>query len=438
VVGAGPAGLGASLAAASTGAQVILAEQYGFAGGSATAALVYPFMSFHTSDNRPDPHHPAAPLFPADHGSGVPLIAGGILRRLLNRLIDVGGALPPSPRTGYVVPFEPELLKCVSLDLLDDAGVNILFHSFASSIIILESLPAVVFETKSGPLVIRARTVVDCTGDGDVAALAGAPFSLGRKSDSRTQPMTLYFRLGDVNLDEFARFVKENPGEWHGVKGLRKHIAEWMKSGNPPLPCDDILMFGGIEPDEVFVNSTRVGRLSGIDARDLTKAEMNGRRQMRVVVEFLKKTIPGFQHAQIVGTGTHIGVRETRRITGDYILTREDVLQARKFDDAIAHCAYPIDIHDPHSGATTLTRLPPGEHYDIPLRCLLPLTLDRFMVAGRCISGTHEAHASYRTIPTSIATGQAAGVCAGLAALGGVPVRQISVDEVRRGMERLD
>jgi len=169
----------------------------------------------------------------------------------------------------------------------------------------------------------------------------------------------------------------------------------------------------------------------------LTKGEMAGRRQMEAIVQFLKERVPGFQQAQVIGTGTKIGVREGRRIAGDYTLTGRDVLEARKFDDSIARCAYPIDIHDPYGSTTLLKRLPPGEYYDIPLRCLVPAGLERYLVAGRCISGTHEAHASYRTIPTALATGQAAGICAGLAALDDVSVRQVPFGRVRRGIDAL-
>ena len=173
MVGGGPAGIGAALGAAEAGAEVILAERYGFLGGNATAALVMPLMSFHTQQatlERPG----AAKLFPTDHGEGEPVVAGA-LAKLLGRLVRAGGAIPPSIATGYTVPFDPELFKLVALELLDDAGVQLLFHAFASDVEHGGPVQGVVFETKSGPLVIRARVVVDCTGDADVAARAGAP-----------------------------------------------------------------------------------------------------------------------------------------------------------------------------------------------------------------------------------------------------------------------
>ncbi|HEX5080000.1 MAG TPA: FAD-dependent oxidoreductase, partial [Geminicoccaceae bacterium] len=195
VVGGGPAGLGAAIGAADAGVRVILAERYGFLGGNATAALVMPLMSFHTQRaafERPG----GARLFPTDHGPGEPVVAG-VLARLLRRLIGAGGAIAPGPETGYVVPFDPELFKLAALELLDEAGVRFLFHALASGVLADGPLRGVVFETKSGPAVIQARAIVDCTGDGDVAAAAGAGFEVGRDLDGLVQPMTLMFRMAE-------------------------------------------------------------------------------------------------------------------------------------------------------------------------------------------------------------------------------------------------
>lgn len=173
VVGGGPAGLGAAIGAAEAGARVVIAERYSFFGGNATAALVMPLMSFHTQHPPVEPSAEADTLLPSDHGPGDPIIAGAVAK-MLERLVKARGALPPSLHTGYVVPFDPEIFKLVALEMLDDAGVQFLFHAFASGVVGQERVEGVVFETKSGPVVIRARAVIDCTGDGDVAAAAGA------------------------------------------------------------------------------------------------------------------------------------------------------------------------------------------------------------------------------------------------------------------------
>jgi ribulose 1,5-bisphosphate synthetase/thiazole synthase len=434
VVGGGPAGLGAALGAANAGARVILAERYGFLGGNATAALVMPLMSFHTQQPRAEKEG-ATNLYPTDHGRGEPVIAGA-LTKLLDRLIKAGGAIAPSFKTGYTVPFDPEIFKLVALDLLDEAGVRFLFHAFASDVIADHGFRGVVFETKSGPVVIRARVVIDSTGDGDVAARAGAPNEIGRDDDGLVQPMTLMFRITEFERDGFDAYVKEHPDQWRGVHGLWDLIRKATAEGKLKLPREDMLFFATPHEREVSVNSTRVTRVLGTDVWDWSRAEWESRRQMREIAAFLREYVPGFEKAYVVQSGVNVGVRETRRITGEYELSVEDILQARKFSDVIARSSYPVDIHNPEGTGTLLKRLPPGEAYDIPLRCLLPQKIDGFIVAGRCISGTHEALSSYRVMPVSMATGQAAGVCAALAVRYEKPPRAVPVSDVQHELIR--
>jgi glycine/D-amino acid oxidase-like deaminating enzyme len=429
VVGGGPAGIGAALGAADAGAAVVLAERYGFLGGNATAALVMPLMSFHTQRaafERAD----GAKLFPTDHGPGEPVVAGA-LARLLSRLVATGGAVAPGLATGYTVPFDPELFKLAALELLDEAGVQLLFHAFASGVIDDGPLRGVVFETKSGPVVLRARMVIDCTGDGDVAARAGADYEIGRDRDGLVQPMTLMFRMVEFQRAAFEAYVREHPEQWRGVHGLWELIRQAAEAGELDLPREDILFFGTPHPHEVSVNSTRVTRVLATDVFDWSLAEIESRRQMRQIAAFLCRYVPGFESAYIAQSGVHTGVRETRRIVGDYRLTADDVLAARKFEDVVARGAYPVDIHNPKGSGTVLKRLPEGEAYDIPLRCLLPRGVDDLLVAGRCLSGSHEAHSSYRVMPIVMATGQAAGVAAALAARRGLSARAVPVPEVQ-------
>lgn len=431
VVGGGPAGIGAAIAAADAGADVILAERYGFLGGNATAALVMPLMSFHTQAPAPEKKG-ATTLLPTDHGPGEPVIAG-VLRRLLERLVSAGGAIAPSLATGYVVPFDPEWFKLIALELLDQAGVNFLFHAFASGV--LPGNEGVIFETKSGPLAIRAKVIIDCTGDGDVAVQAGAPYEIGR-ADGLAQPMTLMFRVTEFQRAAFEAYVRDNPKEWRGVHGLWALVRRATEEGNLDLPREDMLFFATPHQHEVSVNSTRVTRMLGTDVWDLSYAEWCSRRQMRQIEAFLRKYVPGFEESYVVQSGVQVGVRETRRILGEYRLDGNDVLGARRFDDAIARGAYPVDIHNPKGSGTVLKRLPPGEAYDIPLRCLLPRNTERLIVAGRCISGTHEAHSSYRVMPIVMATGQAAGVCAAIASKEGKTPREVAVRAVQRELLR--
>jgi glycine/D-amino acid oxidase-like deaminating enzyme len=429
VVGGGPAGIGAALGAADAGAAVVLAERYGFLGGNATAALVMPLMSFHTQRAAFEKAD-GAKLFPTDHGPGEPVVAGA-LARLLSRLVATGGAVAPGLATGYTVPFDPELFKLAALELLDEAGVQLLFHAFASGVIDDGPVRGVVFETKSGPVVARARIVIDCTGDGDVAVRAGADYEIGRDRDGLVQPMTLMFRMVEFQRAAFEAYVREHPEQWRGVHGLWELIRQAAEAGELDLPREDILFFGTPHPHEVSVNSTRVTRVLATDVFDWSLAEIESRRQMRQIAAFLCRYVPGFESAYIAQSGVHTGVRETRRIVGDYRLTADDVLAARKFEDVVARGAYPVDIHNPKGSGTVLKRLPEGEAYDIPLRCLLPRGVDNLLVAGRCLSGSHEAHSSYRVMPIVMATGQAAGVAAALAARHGVTARALPVAEVQ-------
>jgi hypothetical protein len=431
VVGGGPAGLGAAIAAADAGARVVLAERYGFLGGNATAALVMPLMSFHTQAPTLQAKG-ATTLLPTDHGPGEAVVHG-VLARLLESLVRAGGAIPPSLATGYVVPFDPEWFKLIALELLDEAGVEFLFHAFASGV--LPGNKGVIFETKSGPLVVHAKVIVDCTGDGDIAVAAGAPHEIGR-ADGLVQPMTLMFRVAEFQRAAFESYVKEHPQQWRGVHGLWDLVRKATQAGELELPREDILLFATPHEGELSVNSTRVTRVLGSDVWDLSYAEWVSRSQMRQIEAFLRRYVPGFEESYVVQSGVQVGVRETRRVLGDYQLSADDVLGARKFDDAIARGAYPVDIHNPEGSGTLLKRLPPGEAYDIPLRCLLPRNTDRLIVAGRCISGTHEAHSSYRVMPIVMATGQAAGVCAAIASRDGASPRNVDVREVQRELLR--
>lgn len=432
VVGGGPAGIGAALGAAAAGARVVLAERHGFLGGNATAALVMPLMSFHTQRRTPR-RELATRLFPLDHGPGDPVI-GGALGHLLDRLVAAGGAIRPSEATGYTVPFDPEVFKLVALQMLDEAGVEYLLHALATDVLDPGRVTGVVFATKSGPIVITARAVVDATGDGDVAAMAGASYEVGREGDGLVQPMTLMFRIADFERAAFEAYVQEHPDQWRGVHGLWALVRQATAAGELDLKRTDILFFGTPHPRELSINSTRVTRALGISVWDLTRAESESRRQMAQIVAFLRRYVPGFDHAYAVQSGVAVGVRETRRIVGEYVLSGDDVLSARKFPDVVARGAYPVDIHDPSGRGTVLKRLPPGEAYDIPLRCLLPQKVDRLLVAGRCISGTHEAHSSYRVMPICVATGQAAGVCAALSVRRGTAPRDVPADDVQAAL----
>jgi hypothetical protein len=364
-------------------------------------------------------------------------VIAGALGEFLERLIRAGGAMRPSLDTGFVVPFDPEIFKMEALDWLDESNISFLFHAFASGLWLPgDGFRGVIFETKSGPVVVRAKVIVDCTGDGDIAAALGAPYDIGRPEDGLMQPMSLLFRMAEFEREAFDRYAAEHPAQWRGVHGLWDLIRRAEAAGELTMPREDVLMFDTPHENEVSVNSTRVTRVCGVDVWDLGYAECESRRQMKQIVRFLRRFVPGFERSYLLQSGVQTGVRETRRIRGRYRLSAEDILAGRRFEDAVARSTYPIDIHNPEGKGTRLQRVPAGGAYDIPLRCLIPERTPGVVTAGRCISGTHEAHSSYRVMPVCMATGQAAGVCAALAAAAGKEPGEVAHEDVRRELVR--
>ncbi|HWO74326.1 MAG TPA: FAD-dependent oxidoreductase [Bacillus sp. (in: firmicutes)] len=409
VAGGGPAGINAAIASGRAGAKTLLIERYGFLGGMSTVALVYPWMTFHTS-------------------SGNQVIKG-IAQEIVDRLMSQGGS-PGHLRdtvgfTYSVTPYHPEKYKLLALDMLEEAGVEVLVHSFADQVEVEgNQIKSIKLTTKSGSITVSAKRFVDTTGDADIAYLAGAPCLKGRDSDHKTQPMTMKFRMRGVNLAMVKEAMKANPSNFYkktpineldelpltGVQGFYK---EWNESG-VPINRDQVLFFAGPEEDEVLVNCTRVQGLDGTDVFDLTQGEKEGRKQVLMMAEFLQKNIPGFKKASISAVGTQIGIRETRRIDGQYALTIEDVVSGKKFEDTIALSGYPIDIHDPTGRGVQANDIQGDGSYGIPYRSLVPKKIENLLVAGRCISTTHEALATTRLTPSAMATGQAAGTAAAL------------------------
>ncbi|MEK8128320.1 FAD-dependent oxidoreductase [Paenibacillus filicis] len=422
VCGGGPAGVNAAIAAGRSGARTILIERYGFIGGMSTAALVYPWMTFHTSDGKQ--------------------VIKGIAQEIIDRLMEMNGS-PGHVRdtVGFVntiTPYHPELYKVLAHDMLKEAGVKLLLHSFMDEVRTTNStINSIQLTTKSGKIEVKGKVFVDTTGDADLAYYAGAPCLQGRDGDSLTQPMTMKFRMRGVDLERVKRYIIENPDEFYrktpfdeleqlplsGVLGFYRH---W-KEAALPINRDQILFFTGPAEDEVLVNTTRVQGLDGTDVENLTEAEELGRKQVLMVANFMTANLPGFEKASISDVGAQIGIRETRRIDGLYALQSEDVVNGRRFADVIARSGYPIDIHDPSGKGVTAAWVKGDGAYDIPYRCLLPKHINNLLVGGRCISTTHEALATTRLTPSCMATGQAAGTAAGIAFKSGVAPADIDI-----------
>jgi hypothetical protein len=260
----------------------------------------------------------------------------------------------------------------------------------------------------------------------------------------RVQPSSLMFRLSHVDMNAVAAYVRDHPDQMRSsltpeqrtgdaltaVAGLWDlwHAAQ---ANGVDVPREVVSFFISPYPDEVSVNMTRVTDIDPLDPDDLTRAEIEARGQAMRLVGFFRERVPGFERARIAATATQIGVRESRRIVGDYTLTRDDILERRTFDDAVARSSYPIDIHNPSGSGTTTHRLPPGTSYEIPYRCLVPQRVDDLLVAGRCISTTHEALASTRLTPTVMTLGQAAGTAAALSLQANVTPRDVDARVLR-------
>jgi hypothetical protein len=433
VVGGGNAGCAAALAAARNGARVLLVERYGFLGGTATASMVGPWMTFHSGDDR---------------------IVGGIAQEMVERLVLRGGSpghvRDASDYVPTITPFDPEIHKALLFEMMQESGVELLLHAWFLDALAAEGRVAGArVATVGGVLDLRAQRTIDATADAYVAASAGVPTQQG-DARGRVQPASLMFRLSHVDLAALSVYVRQRPEQMRSslkmhertpdalsaVAGLYELWDAARERGAVSVPRELVSFFATPYADEVTVNMTRVVGVDPLDPYDLTRAEVEARAQVMQLLEFFRRDVPGFANARIAATATQIGVRESRRIVGEYTLTAEDVLQARTFEDAVARSAYPIDIHNPSGSGTTTHRLPTGASYEIPYRCLVPRGADDLLVAGRCISTTHEALASTRLTPTVMTLGQAAGTAAALSLQQAVSPRALDPALLRERLVR--
>lgn len=442
VAGGGPSGLIAALASARAGAKTILVEQYGFLGGMATAASVGPFSPFHYDDEQ---------------------ITMGVPQELVERLMAAGGStghlkcVPEYGSGSYMAYFDREVYKMVAFQMMEEAGVRLLLHSFvADTVVDNRVVKGIVVANKSGLSRVLGKVTVDATGDGDVAARGGAEFKWGRDRDELGQPMTMFFEMADVDVDALKAYIDNTPDdfEWTSnlhsrtplpkefnqryfvAQGFRKAVAEAKAKGEFHVGRDTVLLQSTMREGTIVFNSTRVGKLRGTDADDFTKAEVEGRKQAMSLAAFMKKYVPAFSKAYVSSTGIQIGVRESRHVVGEYILSKDDVVEGRRFSDVVARGFFPVDIHDPEGGRGYQeggsTWIKPKGPYDIPMRCLIPKALDGIVMTGRNISAAHEAHGSMRVQGTAFAIGHASGVVAAVAARAGTAPRNVDIHEVQR------
>jgi hypothetical protein len=423
VIGGGPSGIIAAQAAAADGLNVALLESRSFVGGNMTIGL--PVLGF--------------------LGQKGNQIIKGIPQKFIDRLKaqDAASEHRPCPLHMSITLVEPEAVKNVGLEMLIESGVDVMLYTYCVDVIMDgDVLKGIVIESKSGREVILAKAIIDCSGDADVAYRAGVPCEKGNESGG-TQPPTLMFCLAGVDTEKLRTSIKEEPrtyltdfipAEYYGqnnqfiVVGLRQLMAKGREAGLS-LPTERTIIITGLRKGEAWINMSSVHGVDGTDPESLTYGEVKGREQIKDIIKYLITYVPGFEEAYFSKMAPFLGIRETRRILGEYVMTQEDVLGCGRFDDAIAVASYPLDLHHPDDGGCTLQWC--GDCYDIPYRSLVPLKVKNLLVAGRCISTTHEAMSAIRVMAPCMAMGEAAGRAAKMAVREGVTPSQINVEKLR-------
>ena len=434
-MGGGIAGVMAALAAGRTGARTLLVERFGSLGGTGTAAMMNLFY--------------------------VPYAASrGLVRELFDRLIARDGAIP-----GEFVVYDPELYKVTALEMLAEANARVLLHTFVSDVVMDGgAVRGIVVENKSGRGAILSRVAVDASGDADLAARAGAPYVKGRERDGKMRPMTLIFRVGGVDVPRLVEYVRTHPDDFSPdplqcmldlehqmirVFGFFK-LVEDAKSRGELWPECYYFRVESVLPDRgvLTVNATRVYGVDGTSAEDLSRAEIETRHQMIQLAAWARARVPGFERSFILDSANTIGVRETRRIRGEYLMTEEDILAGRRYDDVVAVDANQQNPREQGGHPPDGQEGGPQDRearalvarmfvYEIPYGCLVPRDVDGLLVAGRSISVDHHADVYTRNQGSAMATGVAAGVAAALAARAGVPPRAADIRAVQRELTRL-
>lgn len=409
VVGGGVTGVAAGIASARTGAKTILLEQRSFVGGNATTGLC--LHSFLTKDRRQ--------------------VVFGIAQEIVDRLIEMGGAVGHIPYDGFVsavTPVDGDLFRHVATEMLVEAGVQIIYGATVVGANLgdgrIETLSVAM---KGGIREATARIVIDATGDADIAALAGVPCHKGdEKNAHKMQPVSMLMRFFNVDTLRIAREIGEINAAYASRRDYNEpfpvyfngHFGKWndviLKEGIFPN-ANHKVFFNTVWPNQINVNTSAVFKVDGTDPLALSKANVTLLRQVRRAGDFFKEYVPGFERGYCL-SAIFPGVRETRRVEGDYEIQDADALEGRKFDDTIGQICFPVDIHDPDTGQAHFHQIGGDGAFDVPYRAMLPKGLDNMLVAGRCVSATSFVHGATRNMAPCLVTGQAAGTAAAMAA----------------------
>lgn len=401
VAGGGFAGVAAAIEASRKGLRVLLIEKYNCLGGAAANCLVMPFMKYFTKNPQT--------------GETI-MLAGDLFLEIINEMRKIGGI----HENGKI--FDEEILKLVLNRMCAQCGVCILFNTTVINVTKQDCrIVSVTAWGKSKKLELYADYFVDATGDAELSVLAGCGYRVGRAEDGLCQPMTLCFRVGNIDMLRFRE----------SRAMINPLYKQFRQQGRIKNPREDVLLFHTMHDGVIHFNTTRVVKHDPTDPADVTKAELLAREQVFEVHSFLKENIPGFENSYVLSTALQIGIRESRMVEGEYVLTQEDLKSLARFEDAIAVANYDIDIHNPEGTGTSHYYFEDGTWYQIPYRCLLPKGCENLLVAGRCISSTHEAQASYRIMPFCAELGQAAGAAVSVAVKNNTTLRGVDIRELQ-------
>lgn len=447
VVGGGPAGIMSAMASGKLGASTLLVEKNGFLGGTATAAVLGPISPFHYKDEQ---------------------VIDGLPQDFMDRMVRAKGS------TGHMKTIDPygsgdslgfydrEKYKYVAAEMLVEFGVDILYHATLSSVQMESSrVTGITVAAKSGDLLpLHAHVVVDATGDGDVAVMAGENYVLGDAVNHKMSPSSSMFEMANVDTGRVYQYILDHPDDFEFKsdivpmrefderlrqkyfvgQGFKQLVRQAVEKGELSFGRDSVIVLNGIHPNTMHFNATRICGKNATDVVERSESELDGRRQIESVSEFMIQYVPGFEHAFVSVTGSEVGVRETRHIEGLYTLTGQDAYEGRKFEDSVSRGYFPIDLHNP-DGATGYGNggvwMVLKDTFDIPYRSLVPKHIDGLLLSGRCISGTSEAHGSYRTQGGIMGIGQAAGAAAAVCVRNQAQPRQQDVKEIQAALDQL-
>ena len=402
VAGSGPAGFSAAVCAARQGAKTLLVEALGNVGGIATSGLMSHFTGSVTS---------------------------GFYEELLHRMALRNEGAQRGKRT---ITIDPEKLKTVCLEMLEEAGASLLLYTAAVDVIMDGGrIRGVIVENKEGRQAVFANVIIDATGDGDIAARAGVPFTLGREQDGLMQPATIMFKVGGVDTDRAAF-----PGSFETTVDTEKGELQALAREKLPHPAGHVLLYRTTLPGVVTCNMTNCTEINGLLAADLTRGTKVCREQMEPIVDFLREYVPGYEHCFLLSSASLLGIRETRHFHGRYTLTHQDILDKRVFEDWVVRDAcFNFDVHNITGAGLDKTGaqkyFPKDNSYTIPYRSLLPQEVQGLLLAGRNISGSHMAHSNYRAMPICVGMGEAAGIAAALCCRENILPEQADVKEIQ-------